>query len=119
MEMYRFTIGTLTVRAVIEPDYDVDTSFDETGETAERIASGEWEAFGTIVTVERNSKVIGEDSLWGSIYANPSEFFSDHRDPNPANRNTLAMRDSGRVICHYFPEMVRQALSDARRTLGR
>ena len=115
MEMYRFEIGSLIVRAVIEPDHDVDLSWDESGETAEKLESGEWEAFGTIVTVERNGHVIGEDSLWGSIYADPAEFFTAHRDPDPANRNCSL---NGTAIGHYFPDMVRSAIADARRTLG-
>lgn len=117
--MYRFEIGSITVRATIEPDYDVDLSWDETGETAEKLESGEWGAFGTIVTVERNGHVIGEYSLWGSIYADPTEFFTAHRDPDPANRNcSVSGRPDGTAICHYFPDMVRSAIADARRTLG-
>ena len=121
--MWKFTIGRLTIRARIESCYDLDLSWCETGETAAKLDSGEWEAFDTRVTVELNGRVIGEDSLHGSIYENPADFFSDHRGADPMNRNCTIMRAAWRgegnpdakvSICHYFPDMVRQAIAEAR-----
>ena len=121
IEMYRFETASFVVRALIVPDDDVDISFDETGETAEKLASGEWQAFGTIIRVEHAGVLLGQDSLWGSIYADPREFFTAHRDADPLNRNCSIMRaakGANVCICHYFPDMVRCAIDDARRTLS-
>jgi hypothetical protein len=121
-EMYRFETANFIVRAVIVPDNDVDVSFDETGETKDKINSGDWQAFGTIVTVEtQDGMILGEDSLWGSIYADPADFFSDHRSADPMNRNCMAMRAArgGNVcICHYFPGMIGEAIGAARKRLA-
>ena len=121
--MYRFAIGTIEVCAAIEPSCDPDTSWDESGETARKLDSGEWEAFDTCVSVSLRGVVIGTAWLCESIYANPADFFTDHRDPDPFNRNCTIMRAAWRgegnpdapvSICHYFPDLVREAVSDAR-----
>jgi hypothetical protein len=119
-EMFRFETASFVVRATVQEDSDVDVSFDETSETRDKLNSGEWQAFGTIVTVEHNGRVLGESSLWGSIYAKPAEFFDAHRAPDPMERNCSIMRAAkGRVaICHYFPDMVREAIGEARKTLA-
>jgi hypothetical protein len=121
-EMYRFETASYLVRATIEPDDDVDLSFDETSETRDNLESGEWQAFCTMVTVEHKETgvVLGKDTLCGSIYDKPADFFSSHRSPDPMNRNCSMMRAArgdNSVICHYFPDMVRGAISDARKTL--
>jgi hypothetical protein len=71
-----------------------------------------------VVVYGPDGKQIGSDVLGGCSYNSFREFYSSHRDRDPANRNTLAMKASNRAICHYFPDMVRQAISDARATLG-
>lgn len=73
--MREFRTKNFRVVCSIEPDSDVDTSFDETGETADKIESGEWEAFQTSVTVYCKGAEIGADYLGGSIYADPADFF--------------------------------------------
>lgn len=120
-EMFRFETANFVVRAVIVDDIDVDISYDETSESSDKLDSGEWQAFGSIVTVEHNGLVLGESSLWGSIYAKPAEFFDAHRSPNPMERNCSIMRaaEGERVmICHYFPGMVSEAIAEARKTLA-
>jgi len=117
--MWKFKTKNFTVRAVIETDKYVDTSFDETGKTQEKINSGEWLAFNTIVSVEYRGATIGTDTLCGSIYETPSLFFVDHRDSDTMNRNCSLMRQAkgqNVSVCHYFPEMVRQAIAQARNT---
>ena len=95
VEMYRFETANFVVSAEIYPDEYVDTSWDETGETQANLESGLWCAFGTIVTVEtRNGTVLGEDSIWGSIYENPSDFFKERNG--------------------YFRDLVRQSIHQAR-----
>lgn len=98
--------------------YDGD---DPDGETQSQLDSGELIAFDSRVEVELDGQVIGENHLGGSVYKDgeESEFWTAHRDPDPANRNCTIMRASHpagpRVsICHYFPEMVSEAISEAR-----
>ncbi|WP_316397329.1 hypothetical protein [Bradyrhizobium sp. 33ap4] len=119
-EMYRFETKHFQIIASIVPDTDLDLSWDEDGETRAKLESGEYEAFGTVVDVFCNSAKVGSDSLWGSIYVNPREFFDGHRDADPLNRNSSIMRDArgqNVCICHYFPDMIRQAIREARETL--
>lgn len=121
-EMWRFQTKHFAVVATIEEDYDLDLSWDEDGETRQKLESGEYQSFGTVVTVYANGVKVGEDSLWGSIYENPKDFFSGHRDANPLNRNSSIMRaanGANTVMCHYFPSMVREAIKDARATLAK
>lgn len=99
-------------------DNDVDLSFDETGEAAAKIASGEWTPYTFRVTVRLDGRKVSDDYLGGSIYADPSEFVTGHRDANPEYRNTLAMKSRNQVICHYFPDMVRTAVAEARKALA-
>jgi hypothetical protein len=115
--IYEFRTGRFSIRADIRYSDCPDLSFDETGETAEKIESGEWTAFDTRVSVWLNGAMVGEDWLCESIYADPSDFFTDHRSVDPMNRNCSIMRAAkgGNVsICHYFPAMVSQAIADAR-----
>ena len=105
-EMFKFETANFVVRAVIEPDDDVDLSFDETNETAEKVASGEWQCFGTIVTVStRDGIELGKDSIWGSVYENPADFFKEHRGARGQYGS-------------YFHDLVRGAISEARKKVN-
>ena len=120
-EMFRFETANFVIRATIQTDYDVDISYDETDETRDKLESGEWQSFGTIVTVSHKGIELGQDSLWGSIYADPREFFTSHRDSDPLNRNCSIMRKAkgdNVSICHYFPDMIRGAIAQARNALA-
>lgn len=90
---------TLRIEWTYDADYELDVQ-DEDGnlceETRAKLDSGEWTAFGFQVTVHIGGVLLGQDSLWGSIYASPEE--------------ALAQRISG-----YLPDMVRSACSDARK----
>src|SRR5271166_4551006 len=57
---------------------------------------------------------IGYDVLGGCSYRSYREFVSGHRQGGPADRNCLATKARNVVICHYFPDMVRQAVAEAR-----
>jgi hypothetical protein len=118
--IWSFETKNFLVTASIVPDNDLDLSWDESHEIGDKLESGEYQAFGTIVSVYHKGKEIGSDSLWGSIYSDPREFFQDHRSADPLNRNSSIMRAAKgerAVICHYFPDMVRGAIRDARNTL--
>lgn len=110
--MREFRTKNFRVVATISPDDDVDTSFDETGETADKLQSGEWEAFQTAVTVYYRGAELGADYLGGSIYANPADFFKEHIGL------AAKSRADGCNYGSYFPDMVREAISEARKALA-
>jgi len=98
--------------------YDGD---DEDGETQAQLDGGELVAFDSSVEVWLDDECIGRSSLGGSVYghSNFHEFWTAHRDPNPANRNCTSMRGQHPAgpnvsICHYFPDMVHEAVQEAR-----
>lgn len=111
-EMFRFKTANFVVRATITEDDDADISFDETAETRDKLASGEWVVFVTHVTVAFRGAVIGEDYLGGSIYAHPREFFTEHYGL------AAKSRADGCNYGSYFPGMVREAISEARKALA-
>jgi hypothetical protein len=92
-------------------------------EDIEAVRSGRVEWFAAIVRVyaklgsddPRDWREIGADYLGGCAYNSVREFFTSHRDPDPANRNTLATKARGVCICHYFPGMVTAAVEEARK----
>jgi hypothetical protein len=99
--------------------YDGD---DEDGETQSLLDSGSLVAFDSVVTVSLDGVEIASDHLGGSVYYADriSEFWTDHRSPDPMNRNCEAFRaryGQNAVVCHYFPDMVREAVRQARATL--
>lgn len=96
--------------------YDGD---DESGEIQAKLDSGEYVAFDSAVTVELDGVEIAADYLGGSVYDREtvSEFWTGHRDSDPMNRNCSLMRAAkGGNVCigHYFPDMVAQAVAEAR-----
>ena len=115
--VWTFTAGRFEVALQIVPEYGYQYDGDDPeGEVQSKLDSGEYIAFGSIVTVSLDGVTIGEDSLWGSVYDadDQSEFWTAHRTSPPEYRNTLAQRAHGRVICHYFPDMVASAVGQAR-----
>jgi hypothetical protein len=118
--MFSFETATFLVEAFISPDQDLDLSFDDSGETAEKLESGEYQAFATDVTVTHKPTgiVLATESLCGSVYSDPREFFTDHRNSPAEHRNTLANKARGVCICHYFPGMVTEATKAARAALA-
>lgn len=111
-EMFRFETANFVIRATVATDQDVDLSFDETSETRDKINSGEWQAFDTEVTVSHKGIELGADYLGGSIYANPRDFFKEHIGL------AAKSRADGCNYGAYFPDMVREAISEARIALA-
>lgn len=73
-----------------------------------------------------SGQVVGRDSLGCCAYRDVEEFYTSHRDSDPMNRNSSIMRahslhttGHAAVICHYFPDMVAQAVKDAHQNIGR
>lgn len=98
--MWKFETKRFSVEWHIEPECDPDFSFDETGETAEKIASGEWQCFTSKVAVYVDGVEIAADYLGNSIYADPKDF-RDHIGARGAYGS-------------YFRDMVREAIATAR-----
>lgn len=91
------------------------------------VRSGDVEWFSALVRVyvkegehESDWLEVGADVLGGCAYKTVREFYTSHRDPDPMNRNCSIMRaarGANVVICHYFPDMVRAAVAEARKAL--
>lgn len=118
--VWTFATKNFDIRLRVERDWNYKyEGADEDGSYQAQIDTGEIIAFDSAVEVVFRGEVIGADYLGGSTYYEHSaaEFWTAHRDPNPMNRNCSlyrAARGENCVICHYFPEMVRQAIAAAR-----
>jgi hypothetical protein len=110
--MYTFRTKNFVVRAYIEPDEDMDLSWDDDGEAKEKLANGEYTAFQTTVLVKYKGCELGADYLGGCVYADPNDFFTEHYGIAAKSR-----RD-GCNYGAYFPQMVREAIATARRRLA-
>ena len=110
--MWTFSIGRFQVRAEIKPCYGLDLSWDESGEVAEKLDNGIFEAFDTRVTVYLNGVKIGENWLCESIYENPEDFFTEHYGL------AAKSRADGVTYGAYFPGMVSEAIAEARAWLA-
>jgi len=109
--IWEFNTANFRVTVDCYHDDDVDLSFDDTGEIKEKLESGEFTAFWTEVKVmDSRGGVLGRDTLGGSIYADPREF-RDH--VGLAQRS----RADGTNYGSYFLDMVREAISEARKTV--
>lgn len=128
-----WSFGTKRFRVVLEVERQWNYQYDgdeEGGETQAKLDSGEFVAFDSRIVVYFDGEAIGSDDLGGSVYGsdNYREFWQAHRGRDPLNRNCTLMRRAWRgggdpeaavSICHYFPEMVRNAVRDARAAICR
>ncbi len=117
--LWRFTTDRFTIVCTAEEEYDVDLSWDETGETLEKLNSGEYVVFCAKVAVYLNGREVAAAYLGQCIYADAADFATGHRDTDPMNRNCSIMRKArgNVIICHYFPDMVSMAVAEARKAL--
>jgi hypothetical protein len=97
--------------------YDGD---DPDGEVQTKLDTGEYIAFDSCVRVLLDGEEIGVDYLGGSVYdpETAHEFWTMHRSPDPMHRNCSIMRaKNGGNVCigHYFPDMVSEAIREARK----
>lgn len=128
--VWSFKTARFTVALQIAQDYGYQyDGDDEDGETQAKLDSGEYVAFDSRVVVKLGSISYGSDYLGGSVYAagEIAEFWTAHRDQDAMNRNCSIMRAAWRgegnpdakiSICHYFPDMVRQSIAEARKLLA-
>jgi hypothetical protein len=109
--IWRFDTKNFIVQMTCDYDQDsIDLSWDETGETAKKIASGEWVVytFHAEVIERPTYNTIGESYLGGSIYADPEDF-RDHVGLG------IKSREDGRNYGSYFTDMIREAIQEARK----
>ena len=109
--IWTFKTARFTVTLDCEPEQDGDLSWDETGETAYKIETGEWTNWCFRVRVTCDGREIGCDYLGNSIYADAREFYQEH-----IGLAALRRRDGMNYGC-YFSDMVRSAVSEARKVL--
>jgi hypothetical protein len=93
-----------------EYDNDADLEFYDAA-TRAGIARGDYAPYIFRVVVLSNDHVIGADYLGDSVYSDPAEFAHQHFGIAPRGRA------KGVTFCCYFPDMLRAAIHDARRTL--
>jgi hypothetical protein len=114
-----WTFETKRFRVTLELDRDLNYRYDgddEDGEVQLKLDTGEYVAFDSTVTVYFDDTEVGVDHLGGSVYSwdKVQEFWTGHRDPDPANRNCMA---NAYRVGHYFPDMVKEACQEARKHL--
>lgn len=119
---WQFKTASFRVYLEVHEEYDTDLSWDDDGSALEGLNNGTLTAFTAEVIVRHRDTGLrlGSDSLSGCIYSSVDEFVTGHRDTDPMNRNCSIMRAArgeNVVICHYFPDMVRSAIHEARNTL--
>lgn len=104
---------TVVVDAVEEDNLDL--SFDETGEVAQKIEDGDYVAFCARVRVFFGGREIASDYLGACIYEDYSAF-EDHRKAGKENRK---LQESGsKARCgSYMHDMIRAACQQARQTM--
>ena len=117
-EVWSFKAGRVRVALEITrlPGYRYD-GHDPGKRTQRELDRGDLVAFDSKVLVTLDGKPVGVDYLGGSVYhfGKESEFWTAHRDRNPANRNCSL--NPGVSVGHYFPDMVHEAIRDARARL--
>jgi hypothetical protein len=106
---------TRNFRIIIDAvwDDDLDLSWDDTGEVAAKLETGDLMAFCVRARVFCASMgEVASDFLGGCIYSDPSEF-QDHRR---CAAETRKLRESGsKAVCgSYFADMVRTVCREAR-----
>lgn len=103
---WKFATKNFLITWDTEPDNDCDMSFDESGETLEKVQRGEWDCFLSIVTCyhKRTGAELAVEYLGGSIYADIDDFRKEH------------IGAQGKYGS-YFKDMVHTVCREARKAL--
>lgn len=113
------TFNTANFKVVVDAveDFDLDLSWDESEEVADKLDRGLLMSFGVVAKVYHKPTGIelGNDSLWGCIYESTSAFM-DHKECGLKNKELAASGETGRCGS-YFKDMVSSAISEARKEL--
>lgn len=116
---WQFQTSRFTIQLWIEDDvYFVYDGDDPDGEIAKKLEDGDYVAFDSEVKVLLDGHMIASDSLGGSVYGADTvhEFWTMHRSPDPMHRNcSIRRKKKPGTIGHYFPDMVRSAIEEARK----
>lgn len=120
-EFWRFETANIIIRAGVCAEIDDPADHFEFEEDIEAVRNDEVDWFCAVVeATNTNSNRLAWDTLGGCAYETAREFFEAHRDRDPMNRNCTAyraVRGQNATLCHYFPDMVRTVLLEARETL--
>lgn len=122
--VWSFETENFRVELEIEPCQIDPRDCFEFAEDIEAVHSGAVDFFDASVnvfmTVGEAEALIGSDHLGACSYETVADFFEGHRDSDPMNRNCSVLRTArGNVsICHYFPDMVREAVAAARASIA-
>ena len=113
------TFETANFKIVVdaEEEFDLDLSWDETGEVAEKLDSGEYIAFcAHAYVLGPNDETLANDYLGNCIY----EFlgaFMDHKECGAQNREYERQGVAGRCGS-YFSDMVSRVIEGARQAIA-
>ena len=112
-----FNTGRFTVSVDAMEEDCPDFTFDETGEVAEKVESGEYVIFCARARVLLDGNEIASDYLGNCIYGSFAEF-EDHRE---CGAQTRKLRESGSkaIVGSYFADMVRNVCREARQEVKR
>src|SRR6185503_1564662 len=113
------TFKTANFKVIVdaEEEFDLDLSFDETGEVAEKLDSGEYVAFcAHAYVVGPDGETLSDDYLGGCIYES-IEAFMDHKECGVQNRLWEAEGKTGCCGC-YFSDMVSNVIDEARKAIA-
>jgi len=117
-----WSFRTESVRVDLEVDFCPEDPKDhfEFEEDIEAVVSGEVLWFDATVNVYVHDVHVSWDHLGACAYATFLDFVEGHRDSDPMNRNCSVMRAARKnaVVCHYFPDMVRTAVAEARQVIA-
>ncbi len=120
--VWEFQTANFRVELAVRPEETDPADSFEFDDDIEAVRNGTVEWFTAVVTVYGpDGEDLGVDALGCCAYRAVDEFIAGHRDPDAMNRNSSVMRAAkgqNVCICHYFPDMVRQATADARTTLA-
>ena len=121
-EVWSFDTPRLHVALEVMPCDDDPADQFEFQEDIDAVRNGDVAYFDARVIVRDNEgRELGSDYLCGNAYNSVKEFYTSHRDPDPMNRNCSVMRakqGENVCICHYFPDMVAQAVDQARTNMA-
>lgn len=110
MQIWKFETANFSVVMSAEDEPDLDISWDDDGSVKAGLESGEFVSFCAKCTVYFRGSEIASDYLGNCIYRTPEEF-RDHIGL------AAKSRADGCVYGSYFADMVKNAISEARKTL--
>jgi hypothetical protein len=109
--VWNFRTANFEVFCRAEPEDYPDLSWADE-EVLDRLDRGVYQNICWHVGVRKNGHEIGSSYLGNSVYEDPSDFVREHLGVAPQERA------GGFKYITYFPEMVREAIADARKTLA-